>query len=265
MEDSSNPLLPNRTVNRFSVKIFDIMTTLKGTENVRISFKDYSQIVDSKGNFLVNSSYAERNPAPFIYTSDEEANALAGGGESMKYAFLSALGFQLGLKVIINGSMQYLWGLVHALQVFQYLLLMNIDFPPNLPAFTSYFSIASGDTDSMGISEYMPDIKKFLIKVEDIEGKYDTEMLPPKFVLAEISPYFIISYSDKLSLWLTAIFILLPILILFSKMCKKVKIWENILGGFFFNGPLRTVTEMYFEMVITILVNTEFVKFRNRS
>jgi hypothetical protein len=54
---------------------------------------------------LVNSSYAERNPAPFIYTSDEEANALAGGGESMKYAFLSALGFQLGLKVIINGSM----------------------------------------------------------------------------------------------------------------------------------------------------------------
>jgi hypothetical protein len=142
---------------------------------------------------------------------------------------------------------------------------MNIDFPPNLPAFTSYFSIASGDTDSMGVSDYMPDIKKFLIKVEDIEGKYDTELLPPKFVLAEISPYFIISYSDKLSLWLTAIFILLPILILFSKMCKKVKIWENILGGFFFNGPLRTVTEMYFEMVITILVNTEFVKFRNRS
>ncbi len=94
------------------------MTTLKGTENVRISFKDYSQIYDRNGNFLVNSSYAERNPAPFIYTSDEEANALAGGGESMKYAFLSALGFQLGLKVIINGSMQYLWGLVHALQVF---------------------------------------------------------------------------------------------------------------------------------------------------
>jgi hypothetical protein len=142
---------------------------------------------------------------------------------------------------------------------------MNIDFPPNLPAFTSYFSIASGDTDSMGISEYMPDIKKFLIVVDDIESKFDNELLPPTFVAAEISPYFIISYSDKLSLWLTAIFIILPVLLLMNKMCKKVTIWQNILGGFFFNGPLRTVTEMYFEMVITILVNTEFVKFRNRS
>jgi hypothetical protein len=122
------------------------------------------------GNLLVNNSFSERNPAPFIYVSEDEANAIAGGGESMKYAFLSALGFQLGLKVIINGSMQYLWGLVHALQVFQYLLLMNIDFPPNLPAFTGYFSIASGDTGSMGIKDYLPDIKKFLIKVEDIEG-----------------------------------------------------------------------------------------------
>ncbi len=42
VEDASNPLLPNRTVNRFSVKLFDIMTTLKGNENVRITFKDYS-------------------------------------------------------------------------------------------------------------------------------------------------------------------------------------------------------------------------------
>jgi hypothetical protein len=47
---------------------------------------------------------------------------------------------------------------------------LNIKFPPNWPAFTSYFSIASGDTESMGVSEYLPDIKKFLIKVEDIEG-----------------------------------------------------------------------------------------------
>ena len=59
---------------------------------------------------------------------------------------------------------------------------MNIEFPPNLPAFVSYFSIASGDTGALGINNYMPDIKKFLIKVEDIEGKYDNEMLPPKFV-----------------------------------------------------------------------------------
>jgi hypothetical protein len=70
--DPLNPLLPNRTVNRFSIKLFDIQSTLKGTENLRISFIDYSQIYDVNGNLLVNGSYAERNPAPFIYVSDSE-------------------------------------------------------------------------------------------------------------------------------------------------------------------------------------------------
>jgi hypothetical protein len=161
--------------------------------------------------------------------------------------------------------MQYLWGLVHALQVFQYLLLLNINFPPNLPAFVGYFSIASGDTSALGIEQYIPEINKWLINENDIIGRYDNELLPPKFVDAGISPYFIISYSDKLSMWMAAVFIVLPVLLLFNKICKKVKIWENILGGFFFNGPIRTFSEMYFEMIITILVNTEFVKFRNRS
>ncbi len=127
---------------------------------------------------------------------------------------------------------------------------MNIKFPPNLPAFTSYFSIASGDTESMGVSDYIPNIKNYLINVEDVEGQYDNEILPPKFVEQEISPYFIIAYSDKLSIWVLAIFVLLPILLALNKMCKKVKVFENILGGFFFNGPLRTITEMYFEMII---------------
>ena len=112
----------------------------------------------------------------------------------MKYAFLSALGFQLGLKIIINGSMQYLWGLVHALQVFQYLLLLNINFPPNLPGFVSFFSIASGSTGSIGLNSYMPDIKKWLINVNDINGQFDNELLPPSFVAGGISPYFIIAY-----------------------------------------------------------------------
>jgi cysteine-rich repeat protein len=40
--DPNNELIPGRAINRFSIKLFDIMSTLKGTENVRISFKDYS-------------------------------------------------------------------------------------------------------------------------------------------------------------------------------------------------------------------------------
>ena len=115
-----------------------------------------------------------------------------------------------------------------------------------MPAFVSYFSIASGDSNSMGITSYIPDIKNYLINVNDIIGQYDDELLPPSFVKSGLSPYFIIAYSDKLNIWILALFIGLPILITLVKVCKKVKIFENILGGFFFNGPLRTVVEMYF-------------------
>jgi hypothetical protein len=132
-----------------------------------------------------------------------------------------------------------------------------------MPAFVAFFSIASGDTSQMGVASYIPDITKFLINVDDINGQYDNELLPPKFVANQISPYFIIAYSNKLSTWTLALFVLLPILLLMNKICKKVKIWENVLGGFFFNGPLRTFVEMYFEMVIQVVVNTSFVKFRN--
>ena len=139
---------------------------------------------------------------------------------------------------------------------------MNIKFPPNLPAFCGYFSIASGDPNGMGIT--IPKVLDYMIVESDIVGQYDDEMLPTSFV-GEIDPYFIISYKDKLSMWFLAVFIALPVLLLMNKMCKKITIWENILGGFFFNGPLRTIIEMYFEMIICILVNTQFVKFRNRS
>ena len=108
---------------------------------------------------------------------------------------------------------------------------MNIKFPPNLPAICGYFSISSGDPNGMGIT--IPKILDYMIDESDIVGQYDDEMLPPSFV-GEIEPYFIISYKDKLSTWFLAIFVALPILLLMNKMCKKITLWENILGGFFF-------------------------------
>lgn len=40
--DPNNLLVENRQIIKFSIKLYDIMTTLKGEENVRITFKDYS-------------------------------------------------------------------------------------------------------------------------------------------------------------------------------------------------------------------------------
>ncbi len=42
IEDSTNPLVPNRTFNKFALVLNDIKTSLDGSEFVRISFKDPS-------------------------------------------------------------------------------------------------------------------------------------------------------------------------------------------------------------------------------
>lgn len=48
-----------------------------------------------------------------------------------------------------------------------------------------------------------------------------------------------------------------------NKLCKKVKLWEDLKGSFFFNGPLRAFVEMYIELIIQVIINTQFIKFKN--
>jgi len=45
--------------------------------------------------------------------------------------------------------MNYLWSLVHALQVFNFLLYLNIDFPSNLRSFAGYLEVASGEIEEL--------------------------------------------------------------------------------------------------------------------
>lgn len=81
---------------------------------------------------MKDGAYATVNPYPFTYVSPNEAMAAEGGGSSLKYTFMSVFSFNIALKIVLNSSMQYLWGLVHSLQVFNFLLYMNIEFPPNV-------------------------------------------------------------------------------------------------------------------------------------
>jgi hypothetical protein len=57
-------------------------------------------------------------------------------------------------------------------------------------------------------------------------------------------------------MWLAAFCIGLPIIAILRKIYKKTNIWENLLSGYFWNLPLRTIVEMYMEMIVNIMVNT---------
>lgn len=62
MNDDRNPLVPDRPISKFVVKLFDIQTSLEGTEQVKFSFINYGGIQDMAGNALAFNSYAEESP-----------------------------------------------------------------------------------------------------------------------------------------------------------------------------------------------------------
>lgn len=59
--------------------------------------------------------------------------------------------------------------------------------------------------------------------------------------------------------------VLLPSVLLMNKLCKKVKIWEDIKASFFFNSPLRGFVEQYLEFILQLIINSKFMKFSNRD
>ncbi|CDW90898.1 cadg multi-domain protein [Stylonychia lemnae] len=263
IEDLKNPLVPGRIIQRFQIKLQDLKTSLEGTENIKISLKNYSQVTDLAENSVTQDSFASVNPYPFIYFSPVEQSTAQNGGQSLKYTFLSVFSFNIALKILLNSSMQFLWGLVHALQVFNFLLYMNIDFPENVELFSNYLKVASGDIDEF--NQFIPNIGDYIIDENQVNEAIDNEKLQQKFQDDEISPYFIIAFGQKLTLWVLGLLVILPIAVILNKLCKKMSLWENIIGFFFFNGPLRTFVEMYIELIMQVVINTQFIKYRNQS
>ena len=84
----------------------------------------------------------------------------------MKYAFLSVFSFNIIIKVVLKSSMAYLWSLVHALQIFNYLLLLNINFPSNLNTFTNYLAVATGSVPE--VTSYIPDVSDYIINADNV-------------------------------------------------------------------------------------------------
>ncbi|CDW87978.1 cadg multi-domain protein [Stylonychia lemnae] len=234
-----------------------------GSENVKISFQNYSMIRDEAGNELTEGSFTMTNPYPFVYLSQSETDTAQNSGNSLKYTFLSVFSFNLALKLVMNSSMQFLWGLVHALQVFNFLLYMNIDFPDNVLLFSKYMQVASGNVDEL--QNYIPNVADYMVYEENISEPKDQEQLQESFKENDISPYFLISFGQKLTIWTFGLLIILPIVLTMNKLCKKIKMWESVLGQFFFNGPLRTFIEMYIELILQVIINTQFIKFENRD
>lgn len=77
--------------------------------------------------------------------------------------------------------------------------------------------------------------------------------------------YFFIAFGRTMSIWTFAICLGVPALYLLHKLFKRIALFENMLNNFFFNIPLRTLSEQYIDMILMILVNSRLIKFKNMS
>ena len=88
----------------------------------------------------------------------------------MKFGVLSVFFTQLSLKLLLKSSMQYLWELVHQLQVLNLMLLFNFEFPSNVFSFLGYFEVASGNVDE--ITQMLPNIPSIIIDEEELQDDF---------------------------------------------------------------------------------------------
>ena len=88
---------------------------MDGSELIIVSFKDSSLIKDLAQNPIPTNYFSQINANPYTYLSPEEKTTAEGGATSIKYSFISVFSFNLLLKLVLNSSMQFLWGLVHSL------------------------------------------------------------------------------------------------------------------------------------------------------
>ena len=85
----------------------------------------------------------------------------------MKYTLMTMFSVNLVLKFVISSSAALMWSLIHVLQAFRYILLVNIKMPLLIGVLMKYTGVVVGEVDE--IESFVPDIvNTYIINSTDI-------------------------------------------------------------------------------------------------
>ena len=138
-------------------------------------------IVDKSGNRLAKPEVSAEL-FPFEYLPPLEEAAIDSGGQGLKIMLVLAFVGQILLKFLVQGSMQYLWDLVHQLQLLSFMLLMDFPYPKNIFHTLEYFEVAAGNLDE--VSFYIPEIPDIIIDPDELATEH--HLLPESFIENDI-------------------------------------------------------------------------------
>jgi hypothetical protein len=254
-------------ITALQVRVFDVQAPLYGggIEKLEVWFEDNSIIQDLAGNNLTvgktsgNLKYTE-------YISDGEKASAESGGSGMKYTLMTMFSANMVLKLVLDSSAALMWSLIHVLQVFRYILMININMPAVIEILMEYLAVVIGEVDE--VEEMMPDwFGTYVVNISDLtinmtlyerfeEHGYD-------------SPFLALEFSKQMTILFGGFLLSLPVIFFvfkFMKRCKKLhnkmtEIWQS----FWWNAPVRTFTELYIEICLAFFLNVLNIRFMSAS
>ena len=147
----------NVTFTALYIQVYDIQASIIGSnkEKFEVWFDDLSVIQDQANNSLSEGKIIGYLNT-FEYISPEVLEATSNGGTSMKYTVISIFSINMLIKLFISSSASLMWSLIHVLQVFRFILMINIHMPELIPVMMDYLAVVVGEVDEL--EQFIPDI-----------------------------------------------------------------------------------------------------------
>ena len=168
---NKDSLVANQTFTKLQIAITSLTTTIYGNdrEKIQIWWTDLSVITDEAGNSL-SSGKIEGNLNVFEYLPPAVEKATRSTGQSIKFSILSLFSMNILLKLFISTSAGIMWSLIHVLQAFRYILMLNINMPKIIDVLMEYMAIVIGELDE--VDNLTPDVlNTYLLNSSDINDQ----------------------------------------------------------------------------------------------
>ncbi|CAI2376366.1 unnamed protein product [Moneuplotes crassus] len=263
----SETLKRAKNFTSIQVNVHDILARIEGggIEKIEFWFQNLTALTDITGNIMTEGRISG-NLNFYDYISQGEKESAESGGNSMKYMLMTMFSTNLLLKIVISSSAALMWSLIHALQVFRYILMINIEMPKVVDILMKYLAVVIGEIDD--IEAMLPDwFSQYVVNTTDLSvnvtlydrfeaNGYDT-------------PFLALLFSKQMTIIFGSFLISLPIVYFGKKYLKKIpsinRKMNEIWTSFFWNAPLRTFSELYIEICLAFFLNTLNIQFLSTS
>lgn len=255
---TNDRLAANFTFEELYIEVYDVAATLVGygSEKFELEFTDLTVIQDEANNTLSEGSIVGYL-SPYEYIPPEVEGSANSGGQGMKYTLISLFGANMAIKMVISSSAALMWSLIHVLQAFRYILMINILMPKMIKILMEYLAVVIGEVDE--IEAILPDyMNTYVIDSDNLNQ--DAITLERFEENGYDSPYLTDNYGKQMSLALLFFIFVVPSIFIGMKLFKNVKFlgakFIGAWGELFWNGPLRTFLELFIEICLGFFLHS---------